>query len=32
MRLSAARLSALVEGLDLACVAPREAEGPRAAQ
>ncbi len=32
MRLSAAQLSALVEGLDWARVAPREAERPRAAQ
>ena len=32
MRLSAAQLSALVEGLDWVRVAPREAERPRAAQ
>jgi transposase len=32
MRLSAAQLSALVEGLDWARVAPREVERPRAAQ
>jgi transposase len=32
MRLSAAQLSALVEGLDWARVAPREVEPPRAAQ
>jgi transposase len=32
MRLSAAQLSALVEGLDWVRVAPREVERPRAAQ
>jgi transposase len=32
MRLSAAQLSALVEGLDWVCVTPRDVERPRAAQ